>query len=132
MADLGKSPGDYDPVKAGKNPKNPVYMPFRQHDHGRTLHRCRGTCRDNTESIPYPSLRYLFGSGSAGLGVDVRSDQKGEVPMKHEKELTTPAEPAKEERKAQTPFFARKLEGQTLRVKSAIKAGEEATKNAGP
>jgi hypothetical protein len=68
MADLWNSSGDHHPVKAGKNSRNLVRIPFRQHDHGRTLQACRDTCLGNTKSVSYPSLRDLFGSGSAGLG----------------------------------------------------------------
>jgi hypothetical protein len=35
---------------------------------GVPLQGCRDTNSGNLGSIPYPSLRYLFGSGSAGLG----------------------------------------------------------------
>src|SRR5262249_29650723 len=68
MAYLWECPGDHDPVKAGKHSRNFVRIPFRQYDHGGTLQGCRGTYSGNRETIPYPCWRYLFGSGSAGLG----------------------------------------------------------------
>jgi hypothetical protein len=47
---------------------NLVRIPFCQYDHGRALQGCRDTGFGNLGSIPYPSFRDLFGSGSAGLG----------------------------------------------------------------
>jgi hypothetical protein len=70
MADLGESPRDHHPVKAGKNPEDLLRMTLDQ----RSIHGLTSWNRDLRPHPPYRSSTKitLFGSGYAGLGKRAR------------------------------------------------------------